>query len=157
MRLSVSAIFCLTERLTVSCAVFWMSSARFSRILASSRSVTECSRATRPSYIGACKCTTSVKHNSSGHRMLNSLVTKHNFRYFLGTSVLREYAIAAYFVYCRIFRIFQRNAHIAYFFPTAILILFVFLLPPSIRFRYLDHLVANRIAPSMCLDPCETR
>ena len=157
MRLSVSAIFCLTERLTVSCAVFWMSSARFSRILASSRSVTECSRATRPSYIGACKYTTSVKHNSSGHRMLNSLVTKHNFRYFLGTSVLREYAIAAYFVYCHIFRIFQRNAHIAYFFLTAILILFVFLLPPSIRFRYLDHLVANRIAPSMCLDPCETR
>ena len=30
----------------------------------------------------------------------------------------------------------------------------VFLLPISIRFRYLDHLVANRMAPSMCLDPC---
>jgi len=42
-------------------------------------------------------------------------------------------------------------------FSTAILILFVFLLPISIRFRYLDHLIANRIAPSMCLDPCGTR
>jgi len=32
----------------------------------------------------------------------------------------------------------------------ASLTLFVFLLPISIRFRYLDHLVANRMAPSMC-------
>jgi len=31
----------------------------------------------------------------------------------------------------------------------AILILFVFLLPISIMFRYHDHLVANRMAPSM--------
>ena len=31
------------------------------------------------------------------------------------------------------------------------------LLVISIRFRYLDHLVANRMAPSMCLDPCGTR
>ena len=31
----------------------------------------------------------------------------------------------------------------------AILILVVFLLPISIRFRYLDHLIANRMAPSM--------
>ena len=54
MRLSVSAIFCRVERLTVSCAVFCMSSARFSRILASSRSVTECSRAMRPSYASRC-------------------------------------------------------------------------------------------------------
>ena len=54
------------------------------------------------------------------------------------------------------------NAHIAYFFPhklpfsTAILTLFVFLLPISIRFLYLDHLVAKRMAPSMCPDPCGT-
>jgi len=31
--------------------------------------------------------------------------------------VLYEYAIAAYFAYCRIFRMFQQIAHIAYFFP----------------------------------------
>ena len=44
-------------------------------------------------------------------------------------------------------------------FSTAILILFVFLLPISIRprFRYLDHLVANRMAPSVGPDPCGTR
>jgi len=30
--------------------------------------------------------------------------------------VLYEYAIAAYFAYCRIFRMFQQIAHIAYFF-----------------------------------------
>jgi len=42
-------------------------------------------------------------------------------------------------------------------FSTAILIFFVFLLPISNRFRYLDHLVANRMAPSMCPDPCGTR
>ena len=42
-------------------------------------------------------------------------------------------------------------------FSTAILILFVFLLPISIMFRYLDHLIANRMAPSMCPDPCGTR
>jgi len=35
----------------------------------------------------------------------------------------------------------------------AILILIVFLLPISIRFRYLDHLVAHKMAPSRCLDP----
>ena len=27
----------------------------------------------------------------------------------------------------------------------------------SIRFRYLDHLVVNKMAPSMCPDPCGTR
>jgi len=42
-------------------------------------------------------------------------------------SVLREYAIAAYFACCRIFSIFQQSAHIAFFpdilaFSTAILI-----------------------------------
>jgi len=40
---------------------------------------------------------------------------------------------------------------------TAVLIFFVFLLPISIRFRYLEHLAANRMALSMCLDPCGTR
>ena len=40
---------------------------------------------------------------------------------------------------------------------TAILILFMFLLIISIRFRYLNHLVANRMAPSMCPEHCETR
>ena len=77
--------------------------------------------------------------------------------------VLREYAIATDFTYCRVFRIFQQGAHIAHFFPQklafsmAILILFVSLTPISIRFRYLDHLVANRMAPSMCPDPCGTK
>ena len=42
-------------------------------------------------------------------------------------------------------------------FSTANLILFVFLLPISIRFHYIDHLVANRMAPSMCPDPSGTR
>jgi len=42
-------------------------------------------------------------------------------------------------------------------FSTAILILFVFVLPISIRFRYLDHLVANRMAPSTCPDLWGTR
>jgi len=56
--------------------------------------------------------------------------------YLLGMSVLCEYAIAAYFAYCHIFRIFQQSAHTAYFpaqigISTAILILFVFLLPIS--------------------------
>ena len=41
-------------------------------------------------------------------------------------------------------------------FLTAILIFFVFLLPISIRFHYLDHLVAIRMASSMCPDPCGT-
>jgi len=68
----------------------------------------------------------------------------------LGMSVLCEYATAEYFTYCRIFHIFQQSAHITYFFPhrlafsTAILILVVFLLPISITFRYLDHLVAKQ-------------
>jgi len=35
----------------------------------------------------------------------------------MGMLVLREYAIAAYFARCRIFRIFQQGAHIAYFSP----------------------------------------
>ena len=78
-------------------------------------------------------------------------------------SVLCKYAIATYFAYCHIFCIFQQSAHIAYFFPhklaflTAILTFFVFLLPISIRFHYLDHPVAIRMAPSMCLDPCGMR
>ena len=58
------------------------------------------------------------------------------------------HAIAAYFAYfskVRISNIFPHKMA----FSTAILIFFVFLLPLSIRFRYLDHLVANRMAPSM--------
>jgi len=75
--------------------------------------------------------------------------------------VLCEYASVAYFAYCRIFGILYKSVHIAYFplklaFLTVILVLFVFLLPISIRFRYLDHLVANRMAPSVCPDPCGT-
>ena len=64
-------------------------------------------------------------------------------------------AIATYFAHCRIFQ--QCAYRIS--FPhklassTAILILFVILLPISNRFRYLDHLVANSMAPSMCPDP----
>ena len=42
-------------------------------------------------------------------------------------------------------------------FLAAILILFVFLLPISIRFCYLNHLVSNRMAPSTCPDLCGTR
>ena len=63
------------------------------------------------------------------------------------------------------FHIFQQSAHMSHiFFPhklafsTAILILFMFLLPISIRFRYLDHPFANRMAPSVCPpDPSGTR
>ena len=42
-------------------------------------------------------------------------------------------------------------------FSTAILILFVFPLPISIIFCYLNHLVADRMAPSRCPDPRGTR
>ena len=70
---------------------------------------------------------------------------------------------------CRIFRILPHFSHIstkhAYgilfphklAFSTAISVFFVLLLPISIRFCYPDHLVANRMAPSMCLDPCGKR
>jgi len=62
--------------------------------------------------------------------------------------VLCEYAIAAYFAFfskVRISHIFSHKLTLS----TAILILFVFLLPITIRFHYLDHQVANRMAPSM--------
>ena len=78
----------------------------------------------------------------------------------VGLSVLCEYAIAPYFAYCGIF---QQSVLITYFPPhkvaflTTILIFFVFLLPISIRFHYLSHLFANRMAPSMCPNPCGTR
>jgi len=61
------------------------------------------------------------------------------------------------------FRIFQQSVHITCFFShelsfsTAMLIFFVFLLPISITFCYLNHLFANRMAPSTCPDPCGTR
>ena len=62
------------------------------------------------------------------------------------------------------FRTFQQS-FCAYriFFPhklalsTALLTLIVFLLPIFIRFRYLNRMVANRKAPSMCPEPCGTR
>ena len=77
-------------------------------------------------------------------------------------SVPCEYTIAMYFAYCRIFCIFQQGEHSSFFlqelaFSMAVLTLFVFLLLISISFRYRDHLVANRMAPSMCPDPCEMR
>ena len=53
----------------------------------------------------------------------------------------------------RLLRIFPHKL----VFSTAVLILFVFLLPLSIMFCYLDRLVANKMAPSMCPDPCGTR
>jgi len=37
------------------------------------------------------------------------------FTFSIGMSEKREYAIAAYLALCRIFRIFQQSAHIAYF------------------------------------------
>ena len=55
---------------------------------------------------------------------------------------------------------FLGKVHTSHIFPhklaflTAILISLVFLLLISIRFRYLNHLVANRIAPYKCPDPC---
>ena len=55
---------------------------------------------------------------------------------------------------------FLGKVHTSHIFPhklaflTAILISLVFLLLISIRFRYLNHLVANRIAPYKCSDPC---
>jgi len=59
--------------------------------------------------------------------------------------------IAAFFAYFSKVRISHNFPH-KMAFSTAILILFVFLLAISIRFRYLDHLVANRMALSMCPD-----
>ena len=71
-------------------------------------------------------------------------------------SVLCEYATAAYFAYCRrIFRIFQSSEHVAYFsalngiFDSNFNIICV-----SVTYFYL---VANRMASSMCPDPCGTR
>ena len=64
--------------------------------------------------------------------------------------------IAAFFAY-------SSKVCISHIFPhklafsTAVLILFMFLLHISIRFHYLSHLVANRMAPYMCPDPCGTR
>ena len=70
---------------------------------------------------------------------------------------------------CRIFRSLRHFLHISaryayciFFlhkltFSTAVLILFVFLLPIYIRFHYLCHLIANRMTPSMCPGPCGTR
>jgi len=69
-------------------------------------------------------------------------------------SVLCKSAIAAYFAFLRYFG----KVSIPHIFPhklafsTAILTLFVFLLHISIRFHYLDHPVANRMAPSVWLD-----
>ena len=63
--------------------------------------------------------------------------------------VLREYATAAYFAYCRIFFAYFSNVRISHIFShkltfsTAILILFMFLLPIFIGFRYLDHLIVD--------------
>jgi len=65
---------------------------------------------------------------------------------------------------CCIFRLLPHFSHVsvkcAYrvflahklAFSTAILMLYSFSI--SIKFRYLSHLVANTMAPSMCLDPC---
>ena len=56
-------------------------------------------------------------------------------------------ALFAYFSKVHMSRIFFRtNWH----FRRQCQLLFVLLLPISIRFRYLDHLFANRMAPSVC-------
>ena len=70
------------------------------------------------------------------------------FVHWISMSVLHEYFSKVHIPY-----FFRINWHIS----AAILILIVFLLPIYIRFRYLDHLVANRMASSMCLDPCGMR
>jgi len=102
--------------------------------------------------------------------MVQTCTHRHNcstqtskFADILVVSPLCEYAIAKYFAYCCIFPAYFRKVRISHIFPhklafsTAILILFVFLLAISIRFRYRDNLVANRMAPSVCPDPCGTR
>jgi len=68
-------------------------------------------------------------------------------------SVLCEYGIAAFFAYFSRMRASRFFPH-RLAFSTAILTSFVSPLPISIRFRYLDLLVANRMAPSTCPDPC---
>ena len=81
----------------------------------------------------------------------------------LGTSVLCKYAIATYLAYRRVFFAYFSKVCTSHNFPhilalmTAIIILLVFLLPISSRFRYINHLVANRMALSMCPYPCGTR
>ena len=60
--------------------------------------------------------------------------------------------VAAFFAYFAYF--FSRRKST---FSTAILTFLVFPSPISIRFRYLDHLVANRMAPSVCLHSRGTR
>ena len=61
-------------------------------------------------------------------------------------SVLCECAIAAFFAYFSKVRILHISAH-KLAFLTTIFVLFVFLLPISIRFHYLNHLVANIMPP----------
>ena len=87
--------------------------------------------------------------------------------YYSSVRVLTRHVSFMRICNCHIFRILPHFSHISgkcvrrIFFPhklvfsMAILILIVFLLPISIRFRYLDHLVANRMASFRCLDPCE--
>jgi len=62
--------------------------------------------------------------------------------------LLHTLLTVAYFSKVRILQFFPHKLT----FSTAFLILF--LLPISVRFRYLDHLVASRMAPSMCPDLC---
>ena len=79
------------------------------------------------------------------------------------TIVLNRHVSFTRICECYTFRVFSAKCAYRMFFPhkmafsTAILILFVFLLPISFRFHYLDHLVANRMAPSVCLNPHGTR
>jgi len=67
---------------------------------------------------------------------------------------------------CRIFRLlphilakcaYRIFSRINWHFRRHVLILFVFLLHISVTFRYLDHLVANRMTPSISPDPRGTR
>jgi len=69
--------------------------------------------------------------------------------------LMQIYAITAYFdLFPHFSHISAKCAYRVFFlhklaFSMAILILVVFLLPISIGFRYLDHLIVNRMAPSM--------
>jgi len=88
---------------------------------------------------------TTASMHSAGHESFTWICDCHRFH------LLPRFShISARCAYCTFFP--QKLA-----FSMAILILFVSLAPISIRFCYLDHLVANRMAPSMCPDPCGTK
>ena len=84
------------------------------------------------------------------------IATHYAYQFYTNMRLLHISLIVTFFAYFS-------KVHTSHIFPHKLaflrefLTLFAFLLPISIRFHYLDHLVTNRMAPSTCPDPCGTR